>query len=179
MTRSKIDLEAATKAARLCIALEPEVLKSDISARQRTQLLRMMARTNAPDEAVEWALAGDRMARQACMEAAAKHISEGRALPGTLANFIAAFLGSAAKKLKGKRGHDPEANIARDLRIVLAVCAAAEKGGLRPTRNDAAQDKSNAAESACSIVARVLSEFGLHLSEGGVARIWRQHKHLR
>ena len=134
----------------------------------------MMARA-ASDEAVKWALEGDYAAQQACLERAAELISQGHALSGAFARYIGQFLTSTAKQQTRRKGRDPLANVCRDVRIAMAVYAAADKGKLPPTRNDAT-DK----ESACSVVAALLrTEFGLSLSEAAVAKIWRHGKHLR
>jgi hypothetical protein len=69
-----------------------------------------------------------------------------------------------------KRGRKAEKNFARDWFIGRTV-EELRRFGFSPTRNRAERQR----QSGCSIVAEVLADGGLHLSEQAVEKIWRHH----
>jgi hypothetical protein len=115
---------------------------------------------------------GERYARQACIEAAARFITDGRVLPPPLAVFISSHLLSGAQA-GGKRGRDPRVNLMRDIIIANVIINLREDFGISPTRNP---DRSEKTHSGCSIVTGLLQEIGLRISEDAVERIWKRCK---
>jgi hypothetical protein len=62
----------------------------------------------------------------------------------------------------------------RDSQIGRAVLGVVMRYQIRPTRNRAKRPTANAAESACSIVAKALGTLGFNLSESAVEAIWNR-----
>jgi len=62
----------------------------------------------------------------------------------------------------------------RDYQIGRAVLGLVTRYQVRPTRNRAKRHTANAAESACSIVAKALGTLGFNLSENAVEAIWNR-----
>jgi hypothetical protein len=65
-------------------------------------------------------------------------------------------------------------NQQRDYQIGRAVLGLVTRYQVRPTRNRAKRHTANAAESACSIVAKALGTLGFNLSENAVEAIWNR-----
>jgi len=168
------NMGSAENAARRYLSHNREIL-CPIGADHRLSVMRDAFETSnsaLSERVIKLATSGDRSARRACLEAAAKYIAKGHSLQEPLAGFIAQLLLSAAKAPIGRRGQDPRANRLRDMAIATAVLAASEDGGIHPTRNAASRDQA----SGCSVVAQILTEFGVKLSEGGVEKIWKRYK---
>jgi hypothetical protein len=112
---------------------------------------------------VESAEEGDPVAKEAVHNAIAWFVTEGECVPEILRNYLLELLllQKSGPKKKG-RHHD---NYLRDSIIARAVKAAMEYG-IDRTRNGAGKEAS-----ACSIVADVLAENGVNMSEANVARI--------
>jgi hypothetical protein len=123
---------------------------------------------------VNRAIKGERYAVQACLEAAAKFIADGRVLPPPLAIFISAHLQSGAK-VGGEKGRHPRGNLMRDMIIANGIMNVKTLFGIFPTRN---ADRSESKHSGCSIFVGLLAEknIGFHISEAGVERIWKKRK---
>lgn len=75
---------------------------------------------------------------------------------------------SCSTALVGRR------NQQRDYQIGRAVLGVVTRYRVRPTRNRAKRQTANAAESACSIVAKALGTLGFNLSENAVEAIWNR-----
>lgn len=73
-----------------------------------------------------------------------------------------------------KRGQRP--NTVRD-HFILSVIGAIRRYGIAPRRGAAAREK-NAGESGCKIVAELLGELGINLTERGVEEVWSQRANV-
>ena len=109
-------------------------------------------------------------ADEALRRLAAEFLKRGETMPKALQDYIVEVLcaplpPSKFVTLRGGRA-------VRDLSIASTVEAIAREFGLKPTRNRA----SRAHASACSIVAEVLAELKINLSEDGVENAWKEHR---
>ena len=119
---------------------------------------------------IEAAEAGDPVAIEAVHQAIIWFVRNDEPLPEQLrAYLIELLLLHPGRKKKRGRHHD---NYLRDSLINLAVKAAMDCG-LSRTRNDATDGPS-----ACSVVAEVLAENGVHMDESNVERITRPADNL-
>jgi hypothetical protein len=89
-----------------------------------------------------------------------------RQLPHT--RRVPLFNPSYSPALLGRR------NQWRDYQIGRAVLGVVMRYQMRPTRNRAKRYTANAAESACSIVAKALGTLGINLTENAVEAIWNR-----
>jgi hypothetical protein len=109
-------------------------------------------------------------ADEALRRLAAEFLKRGETIPKALQDYIVEVLcaplpPSKFVTLRGGRA-------VRDLSIASTVETIAREFGLKPTRNRA----SRAHVSACSIVAEVLAELKINLSEDGVENAWKEHR---
>ena len=122
---------------------------------------------NFSDEAINnvvgIAKSGDRVADEALREIAAWLRSNEKSLPGALARYV------DEGRPKRNRGPHPIKKVFRDDAVFHAVKLAVSRG-LNPTRNREQLET----ESACSLVARVLSDLrdGSGRGEGAIEEIW-------
>ena len=112
---------------------------------------------------IEMAIAGDRAADAILREFAAELLPKG--LEPNLANYIRNQFLADRKQPPPKTGR-PRKMDNRDAWI-YALVQTARRLGFDPTRNSATERAS-----ACSIVAAVLKEMGMPLSEKSIERIW-------
>ena len=108
-------------------------------------------------------------ADEALRRLAAEFLKRGETMPKALQDYIVEVLcaplpPSKFTTLRGGRA-------SRDLSIATTVETIAREFGLKPTRNRA----SRAHVSACSIVAEVLADLKINLSEAGVEHIWKEY----
>ena len=115
---------------------------------------------------IEDADKGDADAHQAVCEIIADYIKTKTPAPSILRGFMLELLSGARSKPAPTRGWDKVASYSRDACIQLVVNHLMYRGGFSRTRNPATD-----APSACSIVADVLGELGISLSEKSVAKI--------
>ena len=109
-------------------------------------------------------------ADEALRRLAAEFLKRGETMPKALQDYIVEVLcaplpPSKFVTLRGGRA-------LRDLNIASTVEKIAQEFGLRPTRNRA----SHAHVSACSIVAEVLADLKINLSEDGVEHAWKEYR---
>lgn len=106
--------------------------------------------------------------------AAAELLEQCRPLPEELAMFTARALRIS---IRHRRKHRFQNRI-RDLHIAMCVCSVAELG-FHPTRNPASRGSEDAVMSACAITAKALGDFGIHLTEEAVEKVWQKMAHIR
>jgi hypothetical protein len=118
--------------------------------------LRMWARTNDDGmmHVVGYARAGDRFADDVVREMARKIVNREERLPTTLGAYVMDYLAGPGPGPGGRRGRKKIDNLYRDVAIVIAVGSVVARFGLSPTRNTG----TNRNQSACSIVAKALSD---------------------
>jgi hypothetical protein len=109
-------------------------------------------------------------ADEALRRLAAEFLKRGKTMPKALQDYIVEVLcaplpPSKFVTLRGGRE-------SRDLSIASTVGAIEREFGLKPTRNRA----SRAQASACSIVAEVLADLKINLSENGVEHAWKEYR---
>lgn len=88
-------------------------------------------------------------------------------------DYLLRLLDEAAAKKPPRRGRRAT-NGSRDFWIAQAVARLVETHGLTPTRNREPYPNGLPPTSACAIIARVLAELGVELSERGVEIIWER-----
>jgi hypothetical protein len=88
--------------------------------------------------------------------------------------YLLRLLNEDATKRPPRRGR-PD-NGSRDFWIAQAVARLVETHELTPTRNREPDPHCQPPASACAIVARVLAELGVELSETGVETIWSRRR---
>ena len=108
-------------------------------------------------------------ADEALRRLAAEFLKRGETMPKALQDYIVEvlctpLLPSKFTTLRGGRA-------SRDLSIAATVEEIAREFGLKPTRN-----ASRAQVSACSIVAEVLADLKINLSEAGVEHAWKEYR---
>jgi hypothetical protein len=116
-------------------------------------------------EVVRKAEAGDKEAGDAVCRAAAWYLENGEMVPDVLRPY-AILVWKTGRAPRAKR--TSKNNALRDQCIVAAVRGVRECG-FDLTRNKGSRGR----PSACSIVAEVLAEIGIHMSEGNVGEICR------
>ena len=109
-------------------------------------------------------------ADEALRRLAAEFLKRGETMPKALQDYIVEVLcaplpPSKFTTLRGGR-------TSRDLSIATTVGEIAREFGVKPTRNRA----SRAPVSACSIVAEVLADLKINLSEAGVEHAWKEYR---
>jgi hypothetical protein len=109
---------------------------------------------------------GDPAAQKAVRYIASLFLDAGQEMPEPLRRYITEDLRGKIKPRAGP-GRRLHTNAARDFMIASAV-ARLTKQGLPPTRNRA----SIKGYSACSIAKNVLEDFGIHLTESAVEKIY-------
>jgi hypothetical protein len=114
------------------------------------------------------ALKGDADADAVLCSFAAEFIRGGCLFPERLREYIADQLSDRAGAVVRKRGRKKHTNNHRNYYIQEAVAGLIERG-FSATRNAATESVS-----ACSIVSQALERQGVHLSEHGVAKVWKQ-----
>jgi hypothetical protein len=109
-------------------------------------------------------------ADEALRRLAAEFLKRGETMPKALQDYIVEVLCAplSPSKFVTLRG----GRALRDLNIASTVQEIAREFGLRPTRNRA----SRAHASACSIVAEVLADLKINLSEAGVEHAWKEYR---
>ena len=109
-------------------------------------------------------------ADEALRRLAAEFLKRGETMPKALQDYIVEVLCAplAPSKFTTLRG----GRTSRDFSIAATVEKIAQEFGLRPTRNRA----SHAHVSACSIVAEVLADLKINLSEDGVEHVWKEYR---
>jgi hypothetical protein len=95
-------------------------------------------------------------------------------LPALIETYVVEALEKHMMALSNKRGVKSERNFIRDGLITDEIERLEYDFDLKPTRNRA---QGKVRESGCSVVASVLAEGGLHLTEQAVEKIW-QHRIL-
>jgi hypothetical protein len=112
-------------------------------------------------------------ADEALRRLAAEFLKRGETMPKALQDYIVEVLCASLppSKFVTMRG----GRAARDLSIASTVETIAREFGLKPTRNRASR-ASRAHASACSIVAEVLAELKINLSEDGVENAWKEYR---
>ena len=110
-------------------------------------------------------------AQAACdlLELAGDLLMEDRALPNPLQKYVFLLIQDHVAKLRKKRGRKGETNFGRDWFIATTVHRL-QDFGFRPTRNREEKRR----ESGCSIVAALLAERGLNMSELNIESIWKR-----
>jgi histone H3/H4 len=108
-------------------------------------------------------------ADEALRRLAAEFLKRGETMPNALQDYIVEVLcaplpPSKFTTLRGGR-------TSRDLSIAATVEEIAREFGLKPTRN-----ASRAQVSACSIVAEVLADLKINLSEDAVEHAWKEYR---
>jgi len=108
-------------------------------------------------------------ADEALRRLAAEFLKRGETMPKALQDYIVEVLcaplpPSKFTTLRGGR-------TSRDLSIAATVEEIAREFGLKPTRN-----ASRAQVSACSIVAEVLADLKINLSEDAVEHAWKEYR---
>ncbi len=138
--------------------------------RRHLENLRVRGAVRAADE-------GDPYARKACFEAAARFLNEGLPLPPCLAQYIAKFCTDASQSTSNskKTGVSYFKNLDRDLIIGGAIAVLVEEAGICATRGPEHQHADSNHISACALIAKLLPEFGLKLSESGVETVWKTY----
>jgi hypothetical protein len=129
----------------------------------------------AEDDLERTYLKGDKEATRTLIDEAIKYLHE----PGLklasdrievlIKEFVVGVLEDKRRDIARKRGRKVEINTLRNrfiVHVVKGVCTY----GFEPTRNEASRNH----ESGCSIVAAVLAERGLNLTEGAIAKIWEK-----
>lgn len=168
-----IDLKKAEAAARFHLGCNRELFGKN-PPNYRLQAMRSSLSPEMPSVLAEgviaWAEQGDKTADEALRAAAADALETGRLINQKAAQYAANRLRNPTNKTA--RWGEKDKNRLRDMAIAVAVFAAADEGGIFPTRSEARKGQ----ESACAIVSRVLKDFGLHLSEDGVEKIWKHCK---
>jgi hypothetical protein len=97
----------------------------------------------------------------------------GHRLPRDVLEYLDRLVAEKQKEATApprKRGQRP--NTVRD-HFILSVIGAIRRYGIAPRRGAAARGK-NAGESGCKIVAELLGELGINLTERGVEEVWSQ-----
>jgi hypothetical protein len=109
-------------------------------------------------------------ADEALRRLAAEFLKRGETMPKALQDYIVEVLCAplpSSKFTTLRRGRT-----SRDLSIATTVKEIAREFGVKPTRNRA----SRAHVSACSIVAEVLADLKINLSEAGVEHAWKEYR---
>ena len=125
-----------------------------------------------PENVIALATAGDSIAHEALCDVADHLAKCGKTLPPALQRYVIA---AARHPKPSRRGRHPVSNIHRDEAIFHAVQLAVGMG-LRPTRSVASSDDR---ESACSVVARALTECDMAMSEQAVVSVWTKRRCAR
>ena len=126
---------------------------------------------NQGRELIERAGKGDPDADALLCGLAQRFIRSGMPLPEYLGDYVATIL--TVRFLappKRRKGGDPYALDGRNL-FIVTILKRLKGSGVPPTRNRAARDNGTG-RSGCSIVAKALSEVGVHIDETGVEKIW-------
>jgi hypothetical protein len=118
------------------------------------------------DILISAANAGDKYADRALRNFACILLREGRVIPKNLANYVEKIVDGKPPTLKTRQ----PTTVYRNKYILMAIDIALSNNHLA-TRNEATKAK-NGPHSACSLVAEVLTEFSVNLSERGVSKIW-------
>ena len=122
-------------------------------------------------ELIERAKNGDTDADAALCLIASRLVHLGDPLPEYLRDYIATILiFRFHAPPKRRKGGDPYALDRRNL-FIVTILKRLKSSGVPPTRNRAARDNGTG-RSGCSIVAKALSEVGVHIDETGVEKIW-------
>jgi hypothetical protein len=122
-------------------------------------------------ELIERAMNGDTDADAALCGIASRLVRLGDPLPKYLRDYISTILKFRfAAPPKRRKGGDPYARDRRNL-FIVTILKRLRGSGVPPTRNRAARDNGTG-RSGCSIVAKALSEVGVHIDETGVEKIW-------
>jgi hypothetical protein len=123
-------------------------------------------------EVAHWARNGLDEADQVLREIAAEHVDRGEALPRLLEGYVVELLHPGI----GRRpGRDLSKSFPQDVCIAMLVLLLTELLPLRPTR----YGRSSANPSACSLIAAVLSEAGIHRGgESAVQKIWTRYRDM-
>jgi hypothetical protein len=136
--------------------------------------------SGSPDQAIAHFVAhaerGDPFARKACFMAAAEFLSDGIAVPPALGRYIAGYCQKAVKKPPGggKKGKSRYDNFDRDFAIETAIYLLRNTcEGLSPTRGETKRQMEQGV-SACSILADILPEIGVQISEAGLEKVWNR-----
>lgn len=124
----------------------------------------------ALSDAAYLATEGDVEALQACKTVAAEMIEKQYALPEPLALLVANVLRSNKPPKPRKRGR-VAVDEWRNILIASVVLAVSEAAGIPIARSPASRDLDRG-RSACSVMARILPEFGIHMSEGSIEKLW-------
>ncbi len=101
----------------------------------------------------------------------------GHRLPRDVLEYLDRLVAEKQKEATApprKRGQRP--NTVRD-HFILSVIGAIRRYGIAPRRGAAARAK-NAGESGCKIVAELLGELGINLTERGVEEVWSQRANV-
>jgi hypothetical protein len=116
----------------------------------------------------------DRMRDHLCHEIRVSNSELARVLSDREREYLLRLLDKESAKPPG-RGRRP-AKSSRDFWIAQAVGLLVEKHGVAPTRNRASADKDERPTTACAMVAQVLRDLGINLSETGVETIWSRRR---
>jgi hypothetical protein len=132
-------------------------------------------------ELIEKARAGDIEAHGCLCFVAGHQLKAAKELPPSIRDYISSSLIERSLADVPKRGKGrPQQYENRDHFIASTVNGLiSEHPGLHATRNrevsrrSRLSGKSTRAESACSIVQKILERLGIHMTEAGVEKIWR------
>jgi hypothetical protein len=113
-------------------------------------------------------------ADEALRRLAAEFLKRGETMPKALQDYIVEVL--CAPLPPSKFTTLREGRTSRDHSIASTVETIAREFGLKPTRNRASR---GAHVSACSIVAEVLADLKINLSEDGVEHAWKEYRKER
>jgi hypothetical protein len=176
---SSPDLDGAKRAARLILDVAHRLLRSeqggDPAHAGRTafqkeiyyQAVESVFDPKGVAGAIRLAKSGDPEARRGIHLAIIGYVKIGEPIPKPLQEYLVELL--CRQNTPGKRGRVPNKNYLRNACIKQAVRAAMDYRVDR-TRNREPGAKSNAS-SACSIVADILRDMGIHMTERTVEEI--------
>ena len=174
--KRKPNIDGAMKTARMLLGLAPMAAKPGRGAEAYLNTTALDLTNDVrfdPTKAepiINAAAAGDQLARKAVHTAAKWFVENGEPLPDVLRRYVVDLL-LVTRGGPGRRGRKPHQNFLRDYLIRHAVRAVCEYG-FAETRNPA-----TSTPSACSIVAEVLAENGVHMTERNVEEIVSPSQH--
>jgi hypothetical protein len=165
----KPNLEAARKSARVILrgvraGRGPRAYRYDVFTQVTDSRFDPQA-AKATAEVIKAARAGDSDARAALHDAIAWMIREKEQLPDPLRDYLLELL--SVDTGPRKRGPQPHQHHLRDGLIAHAVRAVMDHG------YDHRRNRATKTPSACSIVAEVLAEMGVHMTEKNVEKVSR------
>ena len=172
------ELQSALQAVRLIIRSSEKWLRAGSQKDEYLRWLKsptLILRFRSDQCVCELAREGEKLAHEACLETAAKQIAKGLpVIQEPLAAYVAEFLKTGGSNRRSRRGRTRE-NAPRDTVIWFLIDNLYRERGISPTRNETR----DGLDSGCSILAQVLQESGIDISEDGVQKIWQRRKAAR